>query len=184
MAETGADVASEPPIDSLTRRLEVLEKRIIGNHGVRPPLLKPTVEDLQQRLNKLGQGSVALAWEKIPSFEKVLSPEYESYLKLSDDSKAELLIGYGVQLKPFCEKAEEIQRLKDYLNTTEFQGLDSHEKKLAAAANLHVQQELQVQALRHQTEEVMRAYNRLLLQLSGQCVEWEEVISQRESGQI
>jgi len=187
MAETAAGSASEPSFESLKRRLEVLEKKLMGNHGVRPPPLKSTVEDLQQKLNslgKLGQGNVALAWEKIPSLEKVLSPEYESYLKLSDDSRAELLIGYGVQLKPFCEKAEEIQRLKDYLNTTEFQGLDSHEKKLAVVANLHVQQKQQVQALRHQTEEVMRAYNRLLLQLSGQCVEWEEVISQRESQTI
>lgn len=187
MAETKASasfVASEPYVDSLMRRLEVLEKRLVGDHGVREgqPPLKSTVGDLHQKLNSLSKGSVVEVWEKIASLEKVLSPEYESYLKLSDNSKAELLMGYAAQLKPLCEKAEEIQKLKDYLHTTEFQGLDSHEKKLAVIANLHVQQEMQVQALRQQTEELLRVYNRILLQLSGQCVEWEEVISQCESG--
>jgi len=184
MKASASSVASESNVESLMRRLEVLEKRLVGDHGVREgqPPLKSTIGDLHQKLNSLGKGNLVEVWEKIASLEEVLSPEYESYLKLSDNSKAELLLSYGAQLKPLCEKAEEIQKLKDYLHTTEFQGLDSHEKKLAVIANLHVQQEMQVQALRHQTEELLRVYNRILLQLSGQCVEWEEVISQCEAG--
>ena len=178
-------VASEQYIDSLKRRLDVLEKKLIGQGGVREgqPALKSTIELIDQRLKGLAKvgGSIPQAWSKIDTLEKVLSPEYTSYLKLSEDSKAELLLGYQEQLEPLSKQVDEVQKLKDYLNTTEFQGLDNQEKKLAAVASVHSQQELQVEALSKQIRGLMQAYHKIVLQLSAQCVEWDETVSRLES---
>ena len=76
---------------------------------------------------------------------------------------------------------DEIQSHKDYLNTTEFQGLDNHEKKLAAATRLHTQQEVQVETLSTQIRDLTHTYHRMILQLSAQCVEWNEMLSEHES---
>ena len=78
---------------------------------------------------------------------------------------------------------EELQQLKDYINTTEFQGLDSHEKKLAAIANVHCHHEQKIEEISHQARELLKVYNQIILQLSAQCVEWEEKLTQAESKQ-
>ena len=76
---------------------------------------------------------------------------------------------------------DEIQSHKDYLNSTEFQGLDNHEKKLAAATRVHTQQEMQVETLSTQIRDLAHTYHRIILQLSAQCIEWDELLSKQES---
>lgn len=179
-------VASERYIESLRRRLDVLEKKLLGNHGPKEgqPPLRSTLETINQKLSglaKASQGQVALVWKKIDTLEKVLNPEYAGQLKLSEDAKVELFLNFAEQLKPLSERVEEIQKLKDYLNTTEFQGLESHEKKLAAVTNVHTQQEIQVEDLTQQVVDLTQVYHRIILQLSAQCVEWDEVLTKLES---
>lgn len=104
----------------------------------------------------------------------MLDPNYLSNITLSNSAKSDLLIGYAAQLKDLSKPIEELQQLKDYLNVTEFQGLDAHEKKLTSVAKVHSEQELQVEALAQQIHQLLSAYNRIMLQLSAQLVEWEE----------
>ena len=120
-------------------------------------------------------------WAKINTLEKLLRPEYSSQIKLTEDSKSELLLSYSTQLKSFSKHIEELKHLKDYLNSTEFQGLDSHEKKLATIAGVHAQQEVQLEEISKQVHDLMQTYSRVVLQLSAQCVEWERTLSQLES---
>ena len=76
---------------------------------------------------------------------------------------------------------DDLHKLKDYINTTEFQGLDTHEKKLAAVSHKHSQQEQAVEEISHQARELMKAYNQITLQLSAQCIEWDRELSQLET---
>ena len=129
--------------------------------------------------NKLSTGFSKVAdvhtlWSKISALEKVLDPAYISNLKLSDSAKTELLIRYASQLKDLSKPIEELQKLKDYLNLTEFQGLQEHEKKLASVATTHAQQELQIEEISRQVHELLSAYSKIMLQLSAQLVEWGE----------
>lgn len=130
---------------------------------------------------KLGQGNVATLWSKITALEKALNPDYLSNLKLSDSAKSELLIGYASQLKDLSKPIEELQQLKDYLNLTEFQGLEGHENKLASIANVHAKQELQMEEMSRQIHELMSGYSRVMLQLSAQLVECGETVTRMES---
>ena len=96
-------VASDSYLDSLKRRLDILEKKVLGKPGVNQPPLMSTVKSLQKKLDGLG-GSVVLAWQKIGSLEEVLSLERTGYLKLSEDAKAELLLNYAEHLKHQSER--------------------------------------------------------------------------------
>ncbi len=96
-------VASDSYLDSLKRRLDILEKKVLGKPGVNQPPLVSTVKSLQKKLDSLG-GSVAQAWQKIESLEELLSLERTGYLKLSEDAKAELLLNYAEHLKPLSER--------------------------------------------------------------------------------
>lgn len=179
-------VASEQYIDGLRRRLDVLEARLMGERSIREgqPPLKRTVASLHNKLSSLSRGrggeGVSEVWKKVDTLERLLSPEYASYLKLTEDSKSELLHGYLAQLEPLAGQLEEIQRLKDYVNTSEYQGLDSHERRLATVANKHTQQEMAVEALSRQLMELMDGYQRMMLQLSAQFVEWDEQLARLE----
>lgn len=101
--------------------------------------------------------------------------------QLSESAKEDLLIGYVGQVKAVSDQVQELQQLKDYVNTTEFQGLDAHEKKLALVADTHSQQEQEVEGISRQAQELMKAYNQIMLQLSAQCVQWRENLTQLES---
>ncbi len=193
-------VGSDDYLSALTRRLEALEKRVIGQDGIRPdqPPLKPTLEvsaghgvlildhpRTQMLENKLAQGfskvgAVSSLWSKMAALEKALDPTYLSNLKLTDSAKTDLLIGYTAQLTDLSKPIEELQRLKDYLNVTEFQGLEEHEKKLLSVAILHSQQERLVEQLTGQVHQLLSAYSRIMLQLSAQLVEWGEAAKNKQ----
>ncbi len=185
--ESNVEVSSQQYIESLRRRLDVLEARLVGERSVREgqPPLRRTLGSLHNKLGSLTRGregsSVAEVWGKANSLEKLLNPEYASYLRLTEDSKSELLLGYLAQLEPLASQVEEIQRLKDYVNRTEFQGLEGHERRLAAVAGTHTQQEAAVEALSRQLMGLMEGYQKIMLQLSAQCVEWDEQVARLES---
>lgn len=100
---------------------------------------------------------------------------------MSQAAKEELLLGYVGQIEAMSGHVDQLQRLKDYINTTEFQGLHTHEKTLAAVARTHSQQEEEVEAISRQARELMKAYNQITLQLSAQCIEWQQELAQLET---
>lgn len=145
----------------------------------------PQPQDLNKKLelsfSKAGQEKATTIWSKIDSLEKLLNPDYFNSLKVSEDEKRELFLGYARQLKPFCEQVEHVQKLKDYLNVTEFQGLDDLEKKLSSIARTHVQEEQTVEEVGRQTKALLETYQKIVLQLSAQCVAWGEMLDRLEA---
>ena len=75
----------------------------------------------------------------------------------------------------------QVHQLKDYINSTECQGLETHEKKLATVSATHLEQEARVAELTQQTHALMDGYRRVMLQLSAQCVQWDEALGERET---
>ncbi len=130
---------------------------------------------------KAGYDKATGIWRKIDTLEKFLTPGYISSLKVTEDERRELFLGYANQLKPFCEQVDDLQKLKDYLNVTEFQGLDDLEKKLAAIARTHIQEEQSVEDVGRQTKELLETYQKIILQLSAQCVAWGETLDRLEA---
>ena len=130
---------------------------------------------------RAGQEKATAIWSKVSILEKLLSPDYANSLKVSEDEKRELFVGYARQLKPFCEQVEDVQKLKDYLNTTEFQGLDDLEKKLASVAKTHTQEEQTMEEVGEQVKTLLETYQKIVLQLSASCVTWGETLDRLES---
>ena len=185
MADTSA-VVTEDYVEALKRRVEVLEKKLLPREAG-PPVMSLTsaVRELEKKLDALGGkekgGHVKQLWGKIDQLENVLAPEYSQQLKLTEDTKRELLMGQVSQLRQFSERMEEVHHLKDYINSTECQGLEGHEKKLASVAAAHSEQDARVQELARQARELMEGYRQLMLQLSSQCVQWDEVLRKHEA---
>lgn len=136
---------------------------------------------MELTFGKAGYEKATGIWNKIDTLEKLLAPGYVNSLKVTEDEKRELFLGYAKQLKPFCEQVDDVQKLKDYLNVTEFQGLDDLEKKLAAIARGHVQEEQSVEEVGSQTKKLLETYQKIMLQLSAQCVAWGETLDRLEA---
>ena len=130
---------------------------------------------------KAGHEKTTEIWRQIDTLEKLLAPGYINSLKVTEDEKRELFLGYANQLKPFCEQVDDLQKLKDYVNVTEFQGLDDLEKKLAAIARTHIQEEQTVEEVGVQTKKLLETYQKVMLQLSAQCVAWGETLDRLEA---
>ena len=74
-----------------------------------------------------------------------------------------------------------MHQLKDYINSTECQGLEGHERNLARVAAKHLELEALVADLTRQSQALMEGYRKLMLQLSAQCVQWDESPRLREA---
>ena len=171
----------------LQRRVEALEKRIVGDEEVRKGQnsIVSILNSIEKRLRTLGSkhSAVPRVWESIPELEKILSPEYVKALTLTEEGKEELLLCSVEQLEEVQDRVEELQSLKDCVNSSAFRGLEQYGKLSAIAAG-HVKQEAEVQALTKDIGSFVDLYTNMLLQMSAKCVEWEETVSQLEQAHL
>ncbi|CAI8051685.1 Dynactin subunit 3 [Geodia barretti] len=160
-----APVLTEDYVEALTRRVDALEKKLLSQDGALPVIpLTTAVRELGRKLDTLAGREKG-----------------EESLKMTEGAKVELLCGEVEQLRKFTDRMEEVHQLKDYINSTECQGLETHEKKLATVSATHLEQEARVAELTQQTHTLMDGYRRVMLQLSAQCVQWDEALGERET---
>ncbi len=125
--------------------------------------------------------TVHCLWNKVDSLERYLDPAFSKTSAMSPAAREDLLLGYVGQIQAVIGQVDELLGLKDYVSTTEFQGLEAHEKKLAAVSQVHSQQEQAMADISHQARELMKAYNEITSQLSAQCIEWNHKLSQLQA---
>ena len=186
-----ADAVSEKRLQSFRQRLDVLERLLTGTGGIpsAQPNLKQSIAELNHKLDSLvssdgskegtEQGPLPKLWGKIEQLEALLDTELTS-AKLSEDAKAELLVAYAAQLKGLCKDLDQLRGANEFLNTSEFRGLENHEKALAGIARRHTQQEAELQAIVQRSKDVLNAYQKATFQISTQCVVWDELLSTLE----
>ena len=139
-------------------------------------------EKLEGSLDSGSQAIIHTLWNKIDQLEKMLDPNFgkNNNTPASEAAVEDLLVGYMDKLKVAYEKMDELQQLKDYINSTEFQGLVRHEKTLAGVAGVHSQQEQEVGDISYQAQRLVKLYGQVTMQLSTQCVTWEEEVRKIE----
>lgn len=175
-------IPSEDYLLSLQRRVEALEQRLVGEERVREgqPTLIHLLSTIERKLRVLGEPDpVSSTWREIGSLEKLVDPEYLKSKRLAEGSK-ELLFGYVDRLSQHQEQVEELKILRSYLNSKAFQDMDQIDKKLSPIALAHIKQEGEVDTLTSQTQMFLDTYSKLLLQLSDQCIQWDNTVSQLE----
>ena len=113
--------------------------------------------------------------------EQILKPNFLEETRSSQRAEENLLICYADQLGSVApsSQVEELQQLKDYVNSTEFQGLENHEKKLNKVTGRQGEQERELEKLTEEVQDLMKNYYQIMLQLSAQCVIWQEELSDK-----
>ena len=181
---TDKEAIAEEYISSLQNRIAILEQRLIGDEKIRegqPPLLH-LLKTIDRKLKALAEPDIVHAvWSQVPELEKVLDPNYATAFKLNDSAKQELLLCYADQLQKYQQDIEDLLFLKDSLNSSSFQGLGAEEKTLSKIASGHIQQETEVAELTSHVHKFIDSYTKFLLQLSAQCVQWDEIVTQLET---
>ena len=143
-------------------------------------------QKLGECLGSRNEANVHSLWNKIDSLERILQPNFLKNITSAGtsqgDIKEDLLVGYAKQLEMMSNaaQAEELLQLKDYVNTTKFQGLESHEKQLAGIVRRHAEQESTVKVITGEIQTLLKAYHQIMFQLSAQCVIWDEDLDRRE----
>lgn len=125
-------------------------------------------------------------WNKVDNLERILHPDFflnaSSSESSRDRAKENLLICYAQQLESDMptSQVEEIQQLKDYVNSTEFQGLENYEKKLSQVVGRQGEQERELEKLTEDVQGLLKTYYQIMLQLSAQCVVWREELERKK----
>lgn len=178
---------AEEYISSLQRRLELLEQRLIGEEKVRqgqPPLLhilKTIDRKLKALVEPVNAGDITLVWKKVPELEIILNPNYLQSLKLNDSAAQELLLCYTDQIHKYQQDIEDLNMLKETVNSSAFQGLETTEKDISSIASMHLQQEEEVTQLTNRVHHFIDSYTKFIFHLSSRCVQWDETLAQMET---
>lgn len=188
MADYDKDTIAEEYISSLQRRLVHLETLVIGEEKVRegqPPLLN-ILKTIDRKLNALvevvnGSTPVFTLWKQIPELERILDPKYLNSLKLNESATQELLLCYADQLHKYQQDIDDLHQLKDAINSMSLQGIETTEKSIAQLSSVHIQQEEKVAQLATCVQSFLDSYSKFLLQVSSQCVKWDETLTQLET---
>ena len=167
-------------LSGLEKRVAVLEQRLIGEEKVREgqPSLIHLVNTINGKLKALGfSPDVKEVWKRRDELEKFLQPDFMNSIKLDEKAKEELLLCFAEQLAKIQEQAEEIEGLKDFVNSPSFRGLEKESKDISSLAQAHVAQDEKVKFLTKQVQSFLESYTKLLLKLSQQCVDWDDTVS-------
>ena len=204
-------VQEQGRVESFLRRLDALEGRLIGDQGLRegqPPLM-PAIKSLNDKLKAMSAqapaavaeedqegrrkveggtdsqaaGLVSEVWKRIGELEQLLSVERSSAMQLSEGSKGELVIGQASRLAPLCARLEAARGAREFLNTSEFRGLDGHERSLSAAARAQAAQEQEVRDLARQTRGLLDTYYKFVQEVSRRFVACDEQLARLEQKQ-
>ena len=159
----------------LEQRISALERKLLGDEKVREgqPSLIRLVNTINGKLRALSDSVdvVEEVWKHTAELEKCL--QQNSSYKLDERAKEELLFSYTEHLIKIQDQLEDINVLKDSINSPSFRGLEKETRDISQLAGEHINQEKDAELLANRVQVFVDSYTKLLIKLSQQCVEWD-----------
>ncbi len=160
----------------LEKRISTLERQLLGDEKVREgqPSLIRLVNTINGKLKALSDEKIVVeeVWKRTAELEKYLQKNHK--YKLDERAKEELLLSYTEHLIKIQDQLEDINALKDSINSPSFRGLETHTRGISLLASQHIDQETDTELLANRVQLFVDTYTKLLIKLSQQCIEWDD----------
>ncbi|XP_074851965.1 dynactin subunit 3 [Carettochelys insculpta] len=171
-------------VAELQGRLEALERRVFGagpargQRKVADGLLK-----VQVALGNIAskRERIKILYKKIEDLIKYLDPLYIDRMAVPDAVKLQFILAEEQFILSQAALLEQVNDLQPYLDSAHIKAVPDHAAKLQQLAQIHIQQQDQCEAVTEDVRVLLEDYNKMMLLLSKQFVQWDETLAQLEA---
>ncbi|XP_030048702.1 dynactin subunit 3 [Microcaecilia unicolor] len=172
-------MAEVPKIQS---RLEELEMRVYGDGGSRRKIADELIK-IQSALGNTAskRERIKILYKKIEDIIKYLDPQYMDRIVIPDAMKLEFILAEEQFILNQAALLEQAKSLQPFLDSEHIKAVSGHAAKLQTLSQIHIQQQDKSEEITAETKKLLEDYNKTILLLSKQFVQWDEMLTQLEA---
>ncbi|XP_061437886.1 dynactin subunit 3 [Lethenteron reissneri] len=170
-------------ISEIEARIEALERALCGG---RPPAKRLQCVDALTKIQAtldVAAGKrerVRTLFKKLDELLRVLEPGQSLSPAVPDSVKLQIILSGEAMLKTQAGLLEEVEQLIPLLESQSLQAIPGYSGQLQALTQVHVRQQDECAAVENEVKTLVEEYNRTLLLLSRQFVQWDEALTRVE----
>nr|XP_033791512.1 dynactin subunit 3 [Geotrypetes seraphini] len=169
-------------VRKLQSRLDELESRVFGDGGRRGKIADDLIK-LQAALGNIAskRERIKILYKKIEDIIKYLDPQYIDRIAVPDAMKLEFILAEEQFILDQAGLLEKVKSLQPFLDSEHIKAVPGHASKLQTLTQIHIEQQEKSEEITAETKKLLEDYNKMILLLSKQFVQWDEMLAQLEA---
>ncbi|XP_067840528.1 dynactin subunit 3 [Heptranchias perlo] len=120
-------------------------------------------------------------YKKIDDLMKYLDPQYIDRIAIPDAMKLEFILAEEQFIHSQVCLLESVKKQQPYLDSEHIKAVPNYSSKVQALTQVQIQEQDQCNAISEDVSQMLDEYNKMILLLSKQFVQWEEMLTKLEA---
>ncbi|XP_041043821.1 dynactin subunit 3 [Carcharodon carcharias] len=170
-------------LKKLQIRLEKLETRLYGERVKQAGQFTDAVVKVQASLGNISskRERIKILYKKIDDLIKYLDPQYIDRIAIPDAMKLEFILAEEQFIHSQVRLLESVKKHRPYLESEHIKAVPNYSSKVQALTQVQIQEQDQCNAITEDVSKMLDEYNKMILLLSKQFVQWEELLTKLEA---
>ncbi|XP_059845573.1 dynactin subunit 3 [Hypanus sabinus] len=167
----------------LQNRLEKLEAQLYGEKPVQAGQFTDAVVKLQTSLGNISskRERIKSLYKKIDDLIKYLDPQYVERIDVPDAMKLEFILAEEQFIHSQVRLLELVKKHQPYLESEHIKAVPNYSSRVQALTQVQIQEQDQCNAITEDVTKMLDEYNKMILLLSKQFVQWEDMLTKLEA---
>uniref|UniRef100_UPI00398E8B9C dynactin subunit 3 n=1 Tax=Pristiophorus japonicus TaxID=55135 RepID=UPI00398E8B9C len=172
-------------LKKLQNRLEKLETRLYGERPRPRPAgqFADGVVKVQASLGNISskRERIKTLYRKIDDLIKYLDPQYIDRIAIPDAMKIEFILAEEQFIHSQVRLLETVKKQQPCLESESIKAVPNYSSKVQALTQVQIEEQDQCNAITEEVTKMLDEYNKMILLLSKQFVQWEEMLTKLEA---
>ncbi|XP_078285606.1 dynactin subunit 3 [Rhinoraja longicauda] len=167
----------------LQDRLDRLETRLYGDRPLQAGQFVDAVAKIQSSLGTISnkRERIKTLYKKIDDLMKFLDPQYIDRIDVPDAMKLEFILAEEEFIHSQVHLLELVKKQQPYLESEHIKAVSNHSSKVQALTQVQIEEQDQCNAITEDVTKMLDEYNKMILLLSKQFIQWEEMLTKFEA---
>lgn len=130
-----------------------------------------------------GKKAIPKVYNRLAELRKFLDPAYMDEMTLTDEAITDIILAEEDFLKQQAGKLEELESLKEILDSAHIKGMPSHSSKLQEISKVQIDQQDKTGVFTDEVRGLLENYNTIISLVSKQLIQWDQMITKAEKSQ-
>lgn len=127
-----------------------------------------------------GKKAIPKVYNRLAELRKFLDPAYMDEMTLTDEAITDIILAEEDFLKQQAGKLEELESLKEILDSAHIKGMPSHSSKLQEISKVQIDQQDKTGVFTDEVRGLLENYNTIISLVSKQLIQWDQMITKAE----
>ena len=127
-----------------------------------------------------GKKAIPKVYNRLAELRKFLDPAYMDEMTLTDEAITDIILAEEDFLRQQAGKLEELESLKEILDSAHIKGMPSHSSKLQELGQVQIDQQDKTGVFTDEVRGLLENYNTIISLVSKQLIQWDQMITKAE----